>query len=106
MSSVLQSLGMVSAFSLEAADFSGMTETKPGPFIFEVIHKAFIETNEEGSEAAAATAVSMPPTASLRRSREPKIPVFRADHPFLFMIRHRKSGTILFMGRIINPNQG
>ena len=63
-----------------------------------VIHKAFVEVNEKGTEAAAATAVAMMyyKMASLN-------PIFCADHPFLFMICHNKSGAILFMGRLVKP---
>ena len=70
--------------------------------ISEVIHKAFVEVNEDGTEAAAATGV----TVELCRAafhRPPPVPVFRADHPFVFMIRHNESGSILFLGRVANP---
>ena len=81
------------------ADFSGMTG-RTNLFISHVLHKAFVEVNEEGTEAAAATAVVM----SLRGIPEPP-PVFRADHPFIFMIRDNTSGGILFMGKVLNPAQ-
>ena len=67
-------------------------------FISAVIHKAFVDVNEEGTEAAAATAVVTGRPAPIT---EP--PVFRADHPFLFMIRDDRNGAILFVGRITNP---
>ncbi len=93
---VLKSLGMTDAFS-GAADFSGMTGRKD-LFISAVIHKAFVDVNEEGTEAAAATAVVM------MRSAAPRPPVvFRADHPFLFLIRDNASDSILFIGRLVNP---
>ncbi len=93
---VLKSLGMTDAFS-GAADFSGMTGRRD-LFISAVIHKAFVDVNEEGTEAAAATAVVM------MRSAAPRPPVvFRADHPFLFLIRDNASGSILFIGRLVNP---
>lgn len=96
----LSSLGMPDAFG-GAADFSGMTGAKD-LCISDVIHKAFIDVNEEGTEAAAATAVIM--TRGARPQMMPKIPpTFRADHPFLFIIRDTRSGVILFMGRITNP---
>ncbi len=102
LTDVLRSMGMALAFSDTEADFSGMTDQQPGLCISDVIHKAFVEVNEEGTEAAAATAVTM----ALMRSkfhRPPPIPVFRADHPFIFMIRYQESGSILFMGRVVNP---
>ena len=94
----LQGLGMIDAFDKVAADFSGMT---PGPdlYISMVIHKAFVEVNEEGTEAAAATAVIMDAKAMILD--EPH--VFRADRPFVFLVRDLRSGSILFMGRLANP---
>ncbi len=94
----LTALGMPLAFSPEA-DFSGIAEDRK-LFISAVIHKAFADVNEEGTEAAAATAVMM--TRSM--ARVPSKPVvFRADHPFLFLIRDNRSGSILFLGRVTNP---
>lgn len=99
----LSKLGMTDAFSLTNADFSGMTGKKD-LFISEVIHKAFVETNEEGTEAAAATGVAMPTGAAPRP--EHLVPIFRADHPFVFLIRHKPSNCILFMGRVARPSGG
>ena len=97
LAGVLRSMGMMDAFS-EKANFSGMNG-KRDLFISAVVHKAYVDVNEEGTEAAAATAVVMRVT-----SVEPeRIPVFRADHPFLFLIRDNKSGSILFIGRTMNP---
>jgi serpin B len=92
---VLQSLGMENAFG--DADFSGMDGTK-ALYISAVIHQAFVDVNEEGTEAAAATAVVM----AVRSIPEPP-PVFRADHPFIFVIRENRTGSILFLGRVSNP---
>ncbi len=69
-------------------------------YISQVLHKAFIEVNEEGTEAAAATgvavkALSMPPTIA---------PIFRADHPFVFAIRDNRNGSVLFIGRMADPS--
>jgi serpin B len=101
MSDTLKMMGMKSAFDANVADFSGMTGDKD-LFISAVIHKAFVDVNEEGTEAAAATAVIMAPTAApVQEPTEP--PVFRADHPFVFMIRDNHNDAILFMGRIMNP---
>jgi len=85
---------MTDAFS-ERADFSGMTGRRDLA-ISEVYHKAFVAPDEAGTEAAAATAVVMglPP--------EPRVEV-RVDRPFLFLIRDRETGTILFLGRVLNP---
>lgn len=99
----LKRMGVKKAFSAEKADFSGMTKKKE-LFFSEVIHKAFVAVDEEGTEAAAATAVIMTLGASpLMAKREPKI--FKADHPFLFIIRHKKTGAILFMGRLMDPKE-
>ena len=70
--------------------------------ISEVVHKAFVEVNEEGTEAAAATAVGMV-LCRRRRYRRPKPKVFKADHPFLFFIRDRKTNAVLFSGRVLDP---
>ncbi|HEY7156490.1 MAG TPA: serpin family protein [Gemmataceae bacterium] len=94
----LQAMGMTAAFHAEEADFSGMTGDK-SLFLSAVIHEAWVEVNEKGTEAAAATAVVGAKGAA---PREQPI-VFRADHPFLFLIRDRKSGSILFLGRVSNP---
>jgi serpin B len=96
----LVSLGMTDAFDPSRADFSGMSSGRPGLFIGEGFHKAFVEVNEEGTEAAAATGVVMVPA-----SVPPPRPVFRADHPFLFLIRDDVTGTILFLGRVADPTR-
>jgi len=88
---------MTDAFS-PRADFSGMGWRKGDIWIGQVKHKAFVEVNEEGTEAAAATAVEM-----VTRGLPPREPEFRADHPFLFLIRDNATGAILFMGRMANP---
>ena len=97
LSETLGNMDMPSAFSLPPADFSGMTG-KRDLFISKVIHKAFVDVNEEGTEAAAATAVVM-----LRGDSEPLS--FRADHSFVFLIRENQTGSILFIGRIIDPTK-
>ena len=102
LSEVLKEMGMPSAFSLGSADFSGMTGAR-GLFIGNVVHKAFVDVNEEGTEAAAATAVHMPTAAPPGPSPRPV--VFKADHPFFFLIRDVKTGSILFMGRVVNPKE-
>ncbi len=97
MATVLKSMGMKDAFSSNA-DFSGING-KRDLFISAVIHKAYVEVNEEGTEAAAATGVVM----RLTSIGPAPIPVFRADHPFLFLIRDNLTGSILFIGRVANP---
>lgn len=99
LAQVLQSLGMTKAFDGGQADFSGMNGRK-NLFISAVVHKAFVNVDEEGTEAAAATAVVMKLTAMPMPER---IPEFVADHPFVFLIRDRVSGAILFMGRVTEP---
>jgi len=95
----LQEMGMQQAFT-NAADFSKMSDGQ-ALMISDVIHKAFIEVNEEGTEAAAATAVVMVLTST--NAPDPKPETFIADHPFLFYIIDDQTGAILFMGRIMNP---
>jgi serpin B len=97
LASVLKSMGMTGAFSSDA-NFSGM-DGKRDLFISAVIHKAYVDVNEEGTEAAAATGVVM----RLTSIGPNPIPVFRADHPFLFLIRDNLTGSILFIGRVENP---
>jgi serpin B len=80
-----------------SADFSGMDGTK-SLFISAVIHRAFIAVDEEGTEAAGTTGVAIGLTAVPRPA-----PVFRADHPFVFIIRNNLSGSILFLGRVVDP---
>ncbi len=97
LAKTLAGLGMPRAFSPEA-DFSGIS-TEARLQLSNVIHKAYVDVNEEGTEAAAATAV-----IAIRSSAVAARPVeFRADHPFLFAIRHRPTGNILFLGRIVDP---
>jgi len=92
----LKSLGMVDAFDMELANFAGMDGTDMLS-ISAVLHKAFVEVNEEGTEAAAATAVLMTFGVPL------PAPVFQVDHPFLFLIRENSSGSVLFLGRVVDP---
>lgn len=94
----LKALGMTLPFT-PRADFSALCAGDQ-LFISSVVHKAFVDVNEEGTEAAAATGVLMQ-TTSIRQPVQPV--VFRADHPFLFVIRDNRSGAVLFMGRVANP---
>ncbi len=96
LAEILTDMGMPTAFS-DAADFSGMTGAK-ALFISDVFHKAFVSVDEEGTEAAAATAVEM----SLTSMPESPIDLI-VDRPFLFLIREHETGTVLFMGLVVNP---
>lgn len=100
LSDQLRMMGMKNAFS-DNADFSRMSKT--GIHISNVIHKAFVEVNEEGTEAAAATAVIMAQNRAVIE-RDPIIQ-FTADHPFLYMITDNSTGSILFMGTIMDPTK-
>ena len=110
LNQTLGAMGMNRAFTDPAlpggADFSGMMES-PNPnnrvYIQLVAHKAFIEIDEEGTEAAAATGVAMDEGDATSTEIIPFTPVFRADRPFLYLIRDKKSGAILFLGRVSDP---
>lgn len=96
LNDVLKEMGMKDAFVFGKADFSGMA-TSEKLYITAVLHKAFVDVNEAGTEAAASTAIvvgtrSLPPPAT-----------FHADRPFIFLIRDHRTGTILFLGRVANP---
>jgi serpin B len=93
----LTDLGMKKAFDALAADFTGMYDGDPSLYISHVLHKAFVDVNEEGTEAAAATAVVIKDRAGPRET------VFRADRPFVYVIRDNKTGAALFMGRYSGP---
>ncbi|XP_047206238.1 leukocyte elastase inhibitor-like isoform X1 [Girardinichthys multiradiatus] len=96
MKNVLMSMGMVDAFDQGNSDFSGMSPAND-LFVSEIYHKAFVEVNEEGTEAAAATAAVMMLHCAMIPAK------FIADHPFLFFIRHNPSTTVLFAGRYCSP---
>jgi len=104
LNSTLEKLGMKSAFDATTADFSAITGDKSLD-ISAAIHKAYIDVDENGTEAAAATAVVMMATAMQQRTPPPPPIVFTADHPFLLLIRDNASGAILFMGRVTDPAQ-
>jgi serpin B len=98
LTDALSELGMPVAFKLGKADFSGITGTRELA-ISAVVHKAFVEVEEKGTEAAAATGVVFARTAV---AQQPPV-IFRADHPFFFLIRDNRTGTILFLGRLVRP---
>ncbi|VVB51331.1 Serpin (serine protease inhibitor) [uncultured archaeon] len=95
----LSSMGMPTAFTSNA-DFSGMDGTR-NLSITDVIHQAYVEVNEEGTEAAAATAVIVGLTSAMPAPT----PIFRADRPFIYIIQQTDTGNILFIGKINNPTQ-
>ncbi len=103
LAQTLAAMGMTDAFDPNAADFSGMLGAgAPEPLVIsDVLHKAFISLDEEGTEAAAVTAVIMAAGAGAPSEEQP-IEV-RVDRPFLFLIRDDQTGTILFMGRVMDP---
>ena len=90
---------MKNAFDSANADFTGMAQTDEPFWIEQLIQKAYVNVNEEGTEAAAACMNVMFGTSG----SPPRIPVFRADHPFLFFIRLNQSGSILFVGGVNDP---
>ncbi len=96
----LQSMGMVDAFSFTNANFAGMDGRTNWLYISAVLHKAFVDVNEEGTEAAAATAVTIK-----AMGLPPPRPTFCADHPFVFMIQDNQTGSILFIGRMTDPTK-
>jgi serpin B len=105
LSSTLEGLGMKTAFDPNSADFSAMTGNK-SLVISAAIHKAYIDVDENGTEAAAATAVVMEMATAMPSQYAPPPPIiFTADHPFLFLIRENASGAILFMGRVTDPTK-
>lgn len=92
-----KTMGVQLAFDPDKADFSGINNGNEPLFINKIVHKAFVEVNEEGTEAAAATIIGVGATSAP--------PSFRADRPFLFLIYDHKTGNILFLGRVYDPSQ-
>ena len=84
---------------MPGADFSGI-EWQGRPVHPAVVHKAYVDVNEEGTEAAGATGVVI-----VDKSEPPPKPEFRADHPFVFLIRDTRNDSVLFLGRIVNPTK-
>jgi serpin B len=97
----LQELGLEDAFNADKADFSGITSDPQGLVLSEVIHQARIRVDEQGTEAVAATAIGW---LAAGIEEDPVETVhFVVDRPFLFLIRDQETGTILFLGRVLNP---
>lgn len=101
---VLKKMGILEAFS-DSANFRGMTDHPEGLRIDRVIHKAFVELDEVGTEAAAATAVVSLAIAPPNLPSPAPVKEFRAVHPFLFVIKHEPTGAVLFIGRVLDPTQ-
>lgn len=109
MAGDLKGMGMLAAFTPGIdfggqADFSGMTGDQRLN-INEVIHQAFVDVDEEGTEAAAATAIVMSTMAAAPTMQPEPIKIFTADHPFIFVIQDRDTGIILFVGRVSDPRK-
>ncbi|XP_053570625.1 serpin B6 [Bombina bombina] len=96
LKATLSSMGLLDLFSAEKADLTGISD-KRNIYLSQAFHKSFVEINEEGTEAAAATAGII-----IVRSA-PMVVRFVADHPFLFFIRHNKTNSILFAGKFCSP---
>lgn len=96
LNKTLQKMGLMNVFDWGKADLSGIS-TKDGLVMSKAIHKSSVEVNEEGTEAVAATQVVVMPLS------RPISYEFKADHPFLFFIRHNPTNTILFFGRYSSP---
>jgi serpin B len=97
LSGTLKAMGMTDAFDRQKASFPGIT-AKERLFVSDVLHKAFVAVDEEGTEAAAATGI-----IAWGRGLKEEVPAFKAEHPFIFLIRHSPTNTILFMGRVVDP---
>jgi serpin B len=102
LAGVLAKLGMSKAFRRETADFSAMFGTRD-LFIGDVVHQAFVDLDESGTEAAAANASFLTLGRSARLGPPHR---FHADHPFLFLIRDKRNGVVLFVGRLADPTAG
>ena len=99
LNQALTAMGMTDAFDMDKADFSDIDGNRHWLFLGAVFHKAFIAVDEEGTEAAAATVIGVQ-----RSGLSAPPPIFRADHPFLFLIRENITGSILFLGRVVDPS--
>lgn len=107
---ILKALGMPMAFTFPAADFTGIHTPESEAdriFISEVIHQANIDVDEKGTEAAAATAISVDTGGGCVGEPFPRKSItLRLDHPFLFVLRDVETGAVLFMGRVVDPSVG
>lgn len=99
LNEILKGLGMTDAFKAGQADFSGIHKTEK-LFISRALHKAFVQVDEEGTEAAAATAIVVATEGAMPHPT----PAFQADHPFAWAIRDKSTGALLFVGRVDDPS--
>ena len=103
LTNALISMGMIDAFNSRNANFNGIAPRHDDPlYLSSVIHKAFIEVDEEGTQASAATSTMAADGISFN---DTQILVFRADHPFIFLIQENQTGSIIFMGRVSEPTK-
>jgi serine protease inhibitor len=98
----LNSLGMRSAFVARVADFSGIDDGPEPLWIDYIAHKAYVDVNERGTEAAAATELVLRTLGYAAEEKRPQ--VFWVDHPFVFLVRDRLTGAIVFLGRVVDPS--
>jgi serpin B len=103
LNSVLSALGMPDAFNPQAANFSGMTTGSNSLYISQVLHQAYVNVDETGTEATAATGVGIVTEGAV--AMPPPSIMFDADHPFVYVIRDTTTNTILFMGQVSDPSQ-
>jgi len=105
LSGALTAMGMTDAFVPGQADFLGIAPPPQGNLLYisKVVHKAFVDVSETGTKAAAATGVAVNRELAIEAFNPPPV-IFDVDHPFIFLIRDRTSGAILFMGRVTTPN--
>lgn len=105
LAETLQRLGLIAPFAGDPFHFAGMVDPEKQPgggvSIDKVVHQTFLEVDEKGTEAAAATAITMRKTATITPTETPI--AFHADHPFLLILKHNETGTVLFLGRIADP---
>ncbi|KAB0401041.1 hypothetical protein E2I00_006363 [Balaenoptera physalus] len=97
LEAVLTAMGMEDAFSEQKADYDAGTSSRSGSRAHKFLHRPFLVVTEEGSEAAAATSVGLAVTSA------PDYENFHCNHPFLFLIRHNESNSVLFFGRFSSP---
>jgi serpin B len=99
---ILQSVWLETILKWNIVNFPFISNVSLG--VDKVIHKAYVDVNEQWTEAAAVTAITVVKAALPTEFKKPKIYEFKADHPFIFLIKDNRTGAILFMWKIVNPN--